>query len=219
METRGQDKPSEETSLFVDAVEITELAPRTLYEAQMEAAALRNFLNVFNNHLYVLRKNSRDALKQLPDDHALCGLLKEIARATSLMEAATKRLQGLIEGNSGGTILVVDDDELVKGLVVRALEGSGYTVFGASSAAEALEKCKAYPGRIDLVLADVSMEPMDGYELVKEILREKPTSKAIYMSGYPKDRARAMPGTEYLRKPDELSEGLLEKVRQMLRTV
>jgi CheY-like chemotaxis protein len=213
-------KGTDEGSLYVDSVEIAEFVPTSLCDAQLEAAVLRSFLNVFNNLLYVLIKNSRDALKQMTSDQVAYGQVKDIASAADQLDAATKRLQRLVEGVSDysgtGTILVADDQASVRNLVVKTLEQYGYTVLGVSSGLEALEKCKAYPGPIHLMLADVGMEPMDGYELVRRVLLVRSNTKAIYMSGNFLDPARAMPGTAFLLKPGELVEGLPQRVWQML---
>ena len=217
MDERGPDR---EVPLYVDSIEIAEYAPRRLSDAQLEAAVLRNFLNVFNNLLYVLIKNSGDALKQLKSDHLAYGQVKDIAHAADQMEMAAQRLQRLVEGvpDFGGTatILVVDDQESVRALVVKTLEQYGYRVLGAASGLEALETCKAYPGTIHLLLADVGMEPMDGYELVRKVLLARPNTKAIYMSGNFPDHARALPGTAFLLKPTQLVDGLPKIVWQLL---
>jgi CheY-like chemotaxis protein len=222
MHEGAADKVSDEASLYVGSVDIGEIIPSSLHEARLEAAVLRSFLNVFNNQLYILIKNSRDALKQITSDHGIYGQLRDIASAVDELESAIKRLQSLVEGppgfNGTGTILVADDQDAVRNLVVKTLEGHGYTVFGATSGLEALAKCKAYPGPIDLLIADVGMEPMDGYELVRSLLMVRQNTKAIYMSGNFLDHKRAMAGTAFLLKGNELVDGLLKKVRQMLST-
>jgi CheY-like chemotaxis protein len=211
---------SDDTVLYVDSVEIAEYSPQVLSESQFEAAVLRSFLNVFNNQLYVVIQNSGDALKKMNCDSAGYSQLQGIARAADELESAAKRLQRLVEGaqDFGGseTILVADDQEPVRNLVVKTLEQYGYRVFGVSSGLDAMERCKAYPGVIHLLLADVGMEPMDGYELAKRFLRAKPTAKVIYMSGNLPDHTRALPGTEFLSKPDQLVDGLARKVWQAL---
>jgi CheY-like chemotaxis protein len=191
-----------------------------LSETRLETAVLRSFLNVFNNLLYVLIQNSGDALRQMTSDHVLHRRITEIADTAGQLESATRRLQGLVEGTTGfrgtATILVADDHEPLRSLVVKTLKEHGYTVFAASSGFDALEKCNAYPGPIHLLLADVGMETMDGYELVRRVLQIRPNTKAIYISGNLLDHSRAMPGTEFLLKPNELVASLPKKVWQML---
>lgn len=145
--------------------------------------------------------------------------LKGIASTAHELESTIGRLQSLVEGGPGflgaATILVVDDQAPVRSMVVKTLEQHGHTVLAASTGLEALETCRAHPGQIHLVLADVGMAPMDGYELVREVLLEWPSTRAIYMSGSLPDYGRAMAGTEFLMKPRDMK-GLPQKVRQML---
>jgi CheY-like chemotaxis protein len=125
-----------------------------------------------------------------------------------------------VEGGAGfrevATILVVDDQEAVRAVIVNTLERYGYTVLDAAGGSDALSRCGSYPGAIHLVLADVEMEPIDGYETVRRILLARPGMKVIYVSGNLPDYSRAMPGTEFLMKGDELANSLRDKVRQML---
>lgn len=219
MHDPAPDEGTADPPLYVDSIEIRELVPRRLGEAQLQSAVIRNFLNAINNLLYLLIGNSEDALKQVTSDHVAYDRLKGIAGTAHELESTIERLQSLVEGGPGflgsATILVADDQEPVRNMLVKTLEQHGHTVFGASSGLEALEKCQAYPGQIHLVLADVGMEPMDGYELVRNVLLARPSTKAIYMSGNFPDYGRAMAGTEFLLKPKGL-EGLPQKVRQML---
>jgi CheY-like chemotaxis protein len=232
-----EDAPSkDEEPLYVESVEIREIVPNILQEDQIDAPLLRSFFNAFRGQLYRLIKNSRDALKQMASDHSAYGQLRDIANAADELESALKRLQSIVEGdrpesaakslpsgvegasgiNGTETVLVADDDESVRNLVVLTLEQQGYTVFGAASGLEAIARCKAYPGPIHLLLADVGMEHMDGYQLVRQVLLARPDTKAIYMSGNFLDHARAMVGTGFLLKGNELVDGLPKKVRQML---
>lgn len=211
---------TEEVSLYVDSVEITEFVPSSLGETQVEAAVLHSFLRLFSDLLYILIQSTEEALREMTSDHVAYPKLEDIASAADRLESATKRLRCLVEGFSGfrgtGTILVADDEEKVRDLVVKDLNDGGYTAFGVSSGSEAIAKLKGYSGTIHLLLADVAMEPMDGYELVRKVLLERPKMKAIYMSGSYPDHRRTMPGTAFLLKPDELRKGLRQRVRELL---
>jgi len=83
-----------------------------------------------------------------------------------------------------GRILVVDDDVLVQGVVARYLAMLGYEVLLASDGIEALEICKKSRQDISLVLLDLTMPRMDGYEAFNELQRSDPTLPVILMSGY-----------------------------------
>jgi CheY-like chemotaxis protein len=82
------------------------------------------------------------------------------------------------------TVLVVDDEPLVRELVAAALERDGYTVLAAASADEALALDRDHPGRIDLLLTDVAMPGLRGPDLVALLASERPGLCALYMSGY-----------------------------------
>jgi PAS domain S-box-containing protein len=115
------------------------------------------------------------------------------------------------------TILVVEDDPLVRSVSVRALRGAGYQVLVAASGAEATALA-AHAGRIDLVLSDVVMPGMSGPEVVSELRRTRPGLRALFVSGYPQDavaqRGVLEVGTELLAKPFT-SAALLERVRML----
>jgi CheY-like chemotaxis protein len=82
------------------------------------------------------------------------------------------------------TILLVEDDELVRDLVREALELGGYRVLSAGGGAEALDKSRSYRGEIDLILTDVVMPWMNGPEVVDELVAERPEIRVLYMSAF-----------------------------------
>jgi DNA-binding NtrC family response regulator len=81
------------------------------------------------------------------------------------------------------TVLVVDDDPVVRCVVGAALEREGFAVLVASGADDALEIARRHPGRIDLVLTDVCMPSMRGNELVPLLMARRPGLRSLYMSG------------------------------------
>lgn len=82
------------------------------------------------------------------------------------------------------TILVVEDEEPVRKLVIRMLGMLGYTVLEATSAEEALEAARNAESPIHAVLTDVVMPDINGPELVAKLAEFQPRMKAVYMSGY-----------------------------------
>jgi two-component system cell cycle sensor histidine kinase/response regulator CckA len=84
----------------------------------------------------------------------------------------------------GTTILLVEDDELMRGLTRQLLQEHGYTVIEADDGKSALEWVEQHPGPIDLVLTDVVMRRMSGPELVERLRATQPGLKVVYMSGY-----------------------------------
>ncbi|MGH9761366.1 MAG: PAS domain S-box protein, partial [Blastocatellia bacterium] len=82
------------------------------------------------------------------------------------------------------TVLVVEDEAIVRNLVKRVLEGCGYRVLEAVNGTEALALCAQHAGSIDAVLTDVVMPQMSASELARRIYDRYPDMKMIYMSGY-----------------------------------
>ena len=80
-------------------------------------------------------------------------------------------------------ILVVDDNEIIRGLVRIFLQSEGYSVLSAADGRSALELSRKYPGTIDLVITDVEMPRLRGIDLVPYLLKERPGIKVIVMTG------------------------------------
>jgi two-component system cell cycle sensor histidine kinase/response regulator CckA len=83
-----------------------------------------------------------------------------------------------------GTILLVEDEEGLRGLNARGLTSRGYTVLEAGNGVEAMEVLERHGGEVDLVVSDVVMPEMDGPTLFKELRRTRPELKIIFVSGY-----------------------------------
>ena len=82
------------------------------------------------------------------------------------------------------TVLIVDDDALVRRLVVDILKPLGYTVIEASSGKEAITIINSFHGNIDILLTDIIMPEMNGRQLADVFLSQRPGKKVIFMSGY-----------------------------------
>jgi signal transduction histidine kinase/ActR/RegA family two-component response regulator len=89
---------------------------------------------------------------------------------------------------SGETILVVEDDEAVRGVIRQLLQSIGYKVLEASDSETAMSAAAQHSGKIDLLLTDVIMPVTDGYELSKKIQESRPETKVCYISGYVDDK-------------------------------
>ena len=117
----------------------------------------------------------------------------------------------------GGTesILVVDDDPLVRRLTSRTLQRHGYTVEDVASGQEALELLDADTRLFSLIISDIMMPGMSGHALL-ERLRERPNSpKVMLMSGYDASGSSVKQMVPFLSKPFHPSR-LLQKVREVL---
>ena len=86
-----------------------------------------------------------------------------------------------------GTILLVEDEEGLRGLNARGLASRGYTVLEAANGIEAIEVLKEHEGKVDLVVSDVVMPEMDGPTLLKEMRKINPSLKMVFVSGYAED--------------------------------
>jgi PAS domain S-box-containing protein len=108
------------------------------------------------------------------------------ARLASLQPAsAAPRDNGTLEGTE--TILLVEDAELLRPMIVEILESSGYTVLCAANGDEALAIFAAHDGKIDLLLTDIVMPGISGRELAEQVLARDPTIRVLFTSGYPDD--------------------------------
>lgn len=85
------------------------------------------------------------------------------------------------------TVMVVEDSDPVRNLVIRCLERHGYSVLAASSGAEALKLANRHDGPIDLFLCDVILPKMDGIELGRRVQEARPGARVIHMSGFTDD--------------------------------
>ena len=103
------------------------------------------------------------------------------------------------------TILLVEDDDVVRELASRVLEMNGYKVLVAARASEALKICKKQAKQIDLVVTDVVMPAMSGGELAQRVLEMRPDIKVLYISGYTDDAIVHLGvldrSTAFLQKP------------------
>jgi PAS domain S-box-containing protein len=118
----------------------------------------------------------------------------------------------------GSTILLVEDEKLVRQVARRILERAGYTVLEATDGASALELHAAVPG-ITLVLTDVIMPDMNGKELASQLLVRQPELKCVFMSGYADDvivhRGVLDPGVDFVEKPFT-AQSLLARLDEVL---
>ena len=121
--------------------------------------------------------------------------------------------------NGHETILLVEDEDVVRELAVRMLERQGYRVLKASSGSEAYQICLNLNTPVDLVITEVIMPNMGGAELARRLKKLWQDVKVLYMSGYTAN-AIAHHGVldsdkAYLQKPFRAT-ALAQKVREVL---
>jgi two-component system, cell cycle sensor histidine kinase and response regulator CckA len=117
------------------------------------------------------------------------------------------------------TILVVDDEESLRTVIVDLLGHLGYCTLSAANGHDALELARRYPGKIDLLLTDVAMHPLTGPALAEKLMRSRPAMKVIYISGYANASLAPdgvlKPGTVLVHKPFTMKI-LSAKLREVL---
>jgi two-component system, OmpR family, phosphate regulon response regulator OmpR len=122
--------------------------------------------------------------------------------------------------NFDATILVVEDDELLREMLEVFLERRRYRVLTAMDADQALGIARdSGAGKIDLLLTDVDIPGMNGFELAQEVRQVVPEVRLLILSGSPEKELEAMPkpvgGWEFLRKPCP-PDTVAERVQAML---
>jgi len=118
------------------------------------------------------------------------------------------------------TILMAEDDQLIRKLNVEILSRLGYRVIDAMDGIDALEKFESMEDSVDLLMTDIMMPGMDGARLADRIRERKPDMKVLYNSGYcDDDTFESLPIDEqtatFLPKP-YLPGTLAEKIKDIL---
>jgi two-component system cell cycle sensor histidine kinase/response regulator CckA len=119
--------------------------------------------------------------------------------------AAAAAEAGAAPRGRGETVLVVEDDAMVRDLVRKVLVEQGYRVLAAGDGAEALEVFAAHQDEIRLVVTDVVMPDIDGIAMSAQMTARKPELRVVAVSGYPmireKERLREAGIREWVEKP------------------
>ncbi len=122
------------------------------------------------------------------------------------------------EGGSE-TIMVIEDEDVVRNLASRGLRDHGYSVVEARNGVQALGYVKQHPGAVDLVISDVVMPEMGGREFGQRLAQVEPGLPVLYMSGYTGEdvvqRGLLDPGAPFQQKPFTPA-SLATKIRTML---
>lgn len=101
------------------------------------------------------------------------------------------------------TILLVDDEEAVRSIVVKILRRAKYNVLEAENGEAALTIAESHPGKIDLLLSDMYMPGLRGPEVAQALAPKCPGIRVLFMSGYADQDSRSgVPaGANFLNKP------------------
>ena len=142
-----------------------------------------------------------------------------LPRVTDEVEAA-KFVHATAETPLGSeTVLLVEDEDMVRALARRILQTHGYNLLEAQDGFQALRLCQEYTGVIHLMVTDVVMPGMNGGAVADHLLSVRPRLKVLYLSGYT-DNSIAHhgvmdAGTAFLPKPFTPAD-LARKVREVL---
>jgi CheY-like chemotaxis protein len=136
------------------------------------------------------------------------------ATAASAPQAEDQPDGAMVGGSE--TLLLVEDEGVVRSLVRQMLTDLGYRVLVAPDGERALDLEEGHDGSIDLLVTDVVMPKLDGRALAEQLAAVRPGLRILFLSGYTGDVIGRLPeGTAFLEKPftEEL---LARKVREML---
>jgi len=142
-----------------------------------------------------------------------------LPRADDMVAAEATPAAAAGPARGSETVLLIEDEQVVRVLARKVLAQHGYTVLEAAGAEEALALVAQHFGSIHLILTDVVMPGMSGRELARRLAARLPEIKVLYMSGYSDDAVVRHgvldPGTAFIQKPFT-PHGLARKVRDVL---
>jgi signal transduction histidine kinase len=140
-------------------------------------------------------------------------------RVYESLEEAAKRPATDVLPRGSETILVVEDEAMIREIISLTLADHGFSVLLAQDGEEAFRICSGHKGPIHLLLSDVILPKMSGREAAHQLISQRPDMRVLYMSGY---TANAIvhhgvlePGLAFLQKPFSPA-ALLAKVREIL---
>ncbi len=118
------------------------------------------------------------------------------------------------------TVLLVEDEPSIRQLMRRMLAGHGYRILEARNGAEALGIAESHPTPIHLLLTDVVMPSMDGFELAARLNALRSDTRVLFLSGHAHDAPKVRDGLEksrhaFLLKPFT-QDALREKIRDVI---
>ena len=133
------------------------------------------------------------------------------------VEASRARPEPAASPTAGETVLVVEDDDEVRALAVEILKERGYTVLAAADGPKALHFAARHPGPIHLLLTDIVMPYLNGWELAQQVKVVRSETKVLYMTGYSEITIvhEGVSGLDVLQKPfttEDLARRVLEAI-------
>jgi CheY-like chemotaxis protein len=122
-------------------------------------------------------------------------------------------------GGGSETVLLVEDESMVRDVLRRGLREHGFRVLAARDGNDAMRQAAAYEGAIDLLVTDLVLPHVSGRDVAAQLCARRPALRVLYISGY-SDEILADPrpgdsGTAFLRKPFTVTE-LVTRIRQLM---
>jgi two-component system, cell cycle sensor histidine kinase and response regulator CckA len=121
--------------------------------------------------------------------------------------------------SSSDTILILEDDAVIRTAMLRVLEHAGYSTLGAANPIEAIQIAADHELAIRLLITDFGLHAVNGRQVADILLRDRPGLRVLYISGH--DEADVVPanrrglGVAFLQKPFSM-DTLLRQVQQLL---
>jgi len=135
---------------------------------------------------------------------------------------AAAATRGMLELRGSETVLLCEDEDRIRKLVLAMLSKQGYKVLEAETPEVAIRLVREHHGPIDLLLTDIVMPQISGNDLAKTVQEMRPEVKVLYMSGYTDNRVNTSwvldPDVPFLHKPFTAA-GLMQKVREALEEI
>jgi CheY-like chemotaxis protein len=169
--------------------------------------------------VYGIIKQSGGYIEVISESQAGSLFTVYLPRLSSVVALSHPPVPGRSLATGRESILVVEDEQAVRKLISSMLRQQGYDVIEASDGDEALRTVEQAPDAIHLLIADLVMPRLGGFELAQRLHLQRPQVKVLYMSGYSDDtllRQEGVPlGADFLQKPFT-PEALSYKVREVL---
>ncbi len=145
----------------------------------------------------------------------------ELARGGPQLHPVERPAEVPAVARAGEVVMVVEDEDALRGTLMRILDRRGYHVLNAAHGGEAIRVAQGFDGRIDLVLSDIHMPGMHGRDLIDRLRADRPDLKVLFTSGSSAangEEARAVTGPyAFIAKPFSIDD-LAAAVRRALDT-
>jgi two-component system, cell cycle sensor histidine kinase and response regulator CckA len=174
-------------------------------------------LGLWTVHGIVKQNSGAIAVESEPGRGTTFRIFLPLAKGTARAAAPAPAPPGSFRGSE--TLLLVEDDNALRGTVARMLTGFGYQVLAAPGGGAGVREAAHHPGAIDLLVTDVIMPGMDGAAVARKIQEARPDLKVLFLSGYADSviapKGVLDPEVNFLAKPFTMA-ALGQKVREVL---